>query len=67
MKVLFLHGWNSKPGGMKPTYLLNHGHEVINPALSDDDFAMAIAVGQSEFDKHKPDVVVGSSREVQLP
>jgi hypothetical protein len=41
MKVLFLHGWNSKPGGMKPTYLVNHGHEVINPALSDDDFAMA--------------------------
>ena len=62
MKVLFLHGWNSKPGGMKPTYLVNHGHEVINPALSDDDFAMAVAVGQSEFDKHKPDVVVGSSR-----
>jgi len=41
MKVLFLHGWNSKPGGVKPTYLLNHGHVVINPALSDDDFAMA--------------------------
>ena len=62
MKVLFLHGWNSKPGGMKPTYLVNHGHEVINPALSDDNFALAVAVGQSEFDKHKPDVVVGSSR-----
>ena len=62
MKVLFLHGWNSKPGGMKPTYLVNHGHEVINPALSDDDFAMGILVAQSEFDKHKPDVVVGSSR-----
>lgn len=62
MKVLFLHGWNSKPGGMKPTYLVNQGHEVINPALSDDDFAMAVAVAQSEFDKHKPDVVVGSSR-----
>ncbi len=45
MKILFLHGWNSKPGGVKPTYLLNHGHEVINPALSDDDFAMAVAVG----------------------
>lgn len=62
MKVLFLHGWNSKPGGMKPTYLLSHGHEVVNPALSDDDFASAVEVAQTEFDIHKPDVVVGSSR-----
>jgi len=62
MKVLFLHGWNSKPGGVKPTYLANHGHEVINPALSDDDFTNAVAVAQNEFNKHLPDVVVGSSR-----
>ncbi len=39
MKILFLHGWNSKPGGVKPTYLARHGHEVFNPALPDDDFA----------------------------
>ncbi len=62
MKILFLHGWNSKPGGMKPSFLLSHGHEVINPALSDDDFASAVKVAQAEYDKHKPDVVVGSSR-----
>lgn len=62
MKILFLHGWNSKPGGMKPSYLLYHGHEVINPALSDYDFATAVDVAQAEYDKHKPDVVVGSSR-----
>lgn len=62
MKILFLHGWNSKPGGMKPTYLLSHGHEVINPALSDHDFANAVSVAQAEYDHHKPDVVVGSSR-----
>ena len=39
MKILFLHGWHSVPGGVKPTYLKDHGHTVINPALDDDDFA----------------------------
>jgi hypothetical protein len=38
MKVLFLHGWQSVPGGVKPTFLAQHGHEVINPNLPDDDF-----------------------------
>src|SRR5678816_482393 len=62
MKILFLHGWHSVPGGVKPTYLQEHGHTVLNPALVDDDFAAALAVAQTEFDKHQPDVVVGSSR-----
>lgn len=62
MKILFLHGWPSVPGGVKPTYLKDHGHEVINPALDDDDFAAALRTAQAEFDKHQPDVVVGSSR-----
>jgi GNAT superfamily N-acetyltransferase len=62
MKILFLHGWNSVPGGIKPTYLAEHGHTVINPKLSDDDFAEAVRVAQAEFDKHQPQVVVGSSR-----
>lgn len=62
MKILFLHGWHSVPGGVKPTYLKSHGHEVINPALDDDDFKAALATAQAEFDKHQPHVVVGSSR-----
>ena len=62
MKILFLHGWQSVPGGVKPTYLKDHGHEVINPALPDEDFNEAVGIAQAEFDKHQPDVVVGSSR-----
>ncbi len=62
MKILFLHGWTSVPGGKKPTYLKDHGHEIINPALDDDDFEAAVRTAQSDYDQHKPDVVVGSSR-----
>jgi hypothetical protein len=62
MKILFLHGWNSVPGGVKPTFLARHGHEVINPKLPDDDFILAVKIAQEEFDQHQPDVVVGSSR-----
>jgi hypothetical protein len=62
MKILFLHGWRSVPGGVKPTYLKDHSHEVINPKLPDDDFVEAVRVAQAEFDEHKPDIVVGSSR-----
>ena len=62
MKILFLHGWHSIPGGVKPTYLIQHGHTVINPALDDDDFAAALRTAQAEFDTHQPDVIVGSSR-----
>jgi alpha-beta hydrolase superfamily lysophospholipase len=62
MKVLFLHGWQSVPGGVKPTFLARHGHEVANPKLPDDDFAEAVRIAQAEFDKHQPGVVVGSSR-----
>jgi len=62
MKVLFLHGWISKPAGVKATYLAEHGHEVLNPALPDEDFDEALQIAQAEFDRHHPDVVVGSSR-----
>ena len=62
MKILFLHGWKSVPGGLKPSYLIRHGHEVINPALPDEDFDEAVRIAQGEYDRHRPDVIVGSSR-----
>jgi len=58
MRILFLHGWTSVAGGVKPTFLKDHGHTVFNPKLPEE----AVQIAQEEFDKHKPHVVVGSSR-----
>jgi predicted RNA-binding protein with RPS1 domain len=62
MKILFLHGWQSVLSGVKTTYLKDHGHEVINPKLPDEDFNEAVRIAQAKFDKHQPQVVVGESR-----
>jgi hypothetical protein len=62
MKVLFLHGRQSVPGGVKPAYLARHGHSVFNPALPDEDFEAAVRIAQAEYDRHRAAVVVGSSR-----
>lgn len=62
MKILFLHGWQSVVGGKKPTYLKEHGHDVLNPALPDDDFDESVRIAEAEYRKHHPDVIVGSSR-----
>ncbi len=62
MNILFLHGWTSVPGGRKPTYLQDHGYQVFNPALDDNDFDAAVRVAEQELAAHQPDVIVGSSR-----
>jgi len=62
MRILFLHGWQSVPGGVKPTSLAKHGHQLINPKLPDDDFVEAVRIAQAEVDRCRPDVIVGSSR-----
>ncbi len=62
LTILYLHGWNSVVGGVKPTHLRSHGHDVIEPALDHDDFERALATAQAAFDEQRPDVVVGSSR-----
>jgi hypothetical protein len=62
MRILYLHGWHSVPGGVKPTFLAQAGHTVLQPKLPDDDFEEAVRIAQAEFDIHRPDIVVGSSR-----
>lgn len=62
VKILFLHGWHSVVGGVKPACLKNAGHAVINPALDDDDFDLAVRTAQAAYDQHLPNVVIGSSR-----
>jgi len=61
-KILYLHGWTSVVGGVKPTSLIEAGHDVIEPALDDDDFDLALKVAQAACEKHRPELVVGSSR-----
>lgn len=61
LKVLFLHGYGARPGGLKPTYLIGRGLEVLNPALSNDDFDTAVRAAQDAFDAGRPEVVAGSS------
>jgi len=58
MRILFLHGWTSVAGGVKPTFLKDHGHTVFNPKLPEE----AVQIAHEEFDKHKPHVVIGSSQ-----
>ncbi len=62
MKIFFLHGWESSPGGKKPQYFQALGHTVLNPALPPDSFEETLRIAQAAFDEASPDVVVGSSR-----
>ena len=62
MKILFLHGKESKPGGTKAKHLESCGHVVINPYLPSDNFAESTHIAQTAFENEDPDVVVGSSR-----
>lgn len=62
MKILYLHGWKSRPGSTKASWHTSCGHEVCEPALSATDFALAVAAAGAAFSDFGPEVVVGSSR-----
>jgi hypothetical protein len=51
----------------RSTCLRSHGHAVLNPALPDDDFDAAVRVAQTEYDRHRPDVVVGTDHRLADP
>ena len=61
MKILFLHGLESKPGGSKVKFLESLGHEVINPALPKDSWSDSVKIAK-ECMLSEPDIVIGSSR-----
>ncbi|MBG17397.1 MAG: alpha/beta hydrolase [Euryarchaeota archaeon] len=62
MKVLFLHGLNSKPGGAKAQALKAAGFDVLNPALPNEPFNISVKIAQDVVNCDRPDVIVGSSR-----
>jgi predicted esterase YcpF (UPF0227 family) len=62
LKVLFLHGLESRPGGTKPSYLQKLGYEVLNPALPKSSWEESQRIAQEFIDNEKPRVIVGSSR-----
>ena len=62
MKILFLHGLESSPGGQKPTILRNAGYEVIEPMLPSDNWVDSVNAAQEAYDEEQPDIIVGSSR-----
>jgi len=62
MKILFLHGFGSKPGGSKVKFLEKHGYEVLNPFLPKYSWDESLENAQVLIDSEQPDIIVGSSR-----
>jgi hypothetical protein len=60
--LLFVHGWRSVPGGVKPTYLREQGFHVLNPPFDDDDFAAVVAKAQRILEMKRPPLIVRGSR-----
>ncbi len=62
MKVLFLHGLESLPGGDKAKSLAKEGFEVLNPHLPKSSYVESVKIAQRIIYEESPDVIVGSSR-----
>ena len=54
MNIFFLHGLGSTSGGLRPTYLQNHGHQVLIPRLPDDNFQASLPIAQAAFEQRPP-------------
>tara|TARA_A100001391_G_scaffold204208_1_gene199028 strand:- start:1203 stop:1409 length:207 start_codon:yes stop_codon:yes gene_type:complete len=66
MKILSLHGWHSVVGGVKPTFLRDACHNVINPHSTMTISQLALSKRSTTSIKPMlllaPDVVVQSPR-----
>ena len=62
LRILFLNGYGSRPGGINPTILRALGHTVVEPNLPDRNFAQSVTIAQRVFNRHQPDIVAGWSR-----
>ena len=62
MKILFLHGMESMPGGSKVKFLESKGYEVLNPFLPKYSWDESLENAQLLVDTENPDVIIGSSR-----
>ena len=62
MKILFLHGLESKPGGSKVKFLESKGYEVLNPLLPKWSWDESLANAQTLINSERPDLIIGSSR-----
>ena len=62
MRILFLHGHDTKPGDKKSQHLQRMGHHVLNPLLPPTDFEKSTKIALEEYQKHTPDLVVGVGR-----
>jgi hypothetical protein len=62
MKILFLHGMESRPGGSKVKFLESKGYEVLNPFLPKYSWDESLENAQLLVDTEDPDVIIGSSR-----
>jgi hypothetical protein len=49
MTILFLHGWQSVPGSVKPAFLIQHGHEVVVGSSRGGAVAMNINSGNARL------------------
>jgi pimeloyl-ACP methyl ester carboxylesterase len=60
MRVLFVHGLESGPGGNKSRYLAER-FETLTPAMNTRDIASCVKVQSEALASFRPEVVVGSS------
>jgi predicted esterase YcpF (UPF0227 family) len=60
--IVYVHGWQSVPGGVKPTFLAQHGQQGQRLKAAQQGYQEAVQTAQNEFDRSSPQVIAGSFR-----